>query len=92
MLVAVQHAVEEHGETAVKAALANYYHTEEALDALANGFMVWDDSDQIVESYLEGYMIPDQLRYYIDYDAIWRDLQIEGNFVEADGFIVEFFN
>jgi antirestriction protein len=92
MLVAVQQAIEEHGETPVKAALANYYHTEEALDALANGFMVWADRDEAVESYLEGYMIPDQLRFYIDYDAIWRDLQIEGNFVEADGFIVEFFN
>jgi antirestriction protein len=93
MLVAVQQAVEEHGETPVRAALANYYRTEEALDALANGFMVWDDSDQIVESYLEGYMIPDQLRYYIDHDAIWRDLRMDGTYVEADdGSIIEFFN
>jgi antirestriction protein len=92
MLIAVQQAVEEHGETAVRAALANYYRTEEALDALENGFIIWDDSDQIVESYLEGFAIPDQVLHYIDYDAIWRDLQIEGTFIEADGFIVEFFN
>ena len=37
MLIAVQQAVEEHGETAVRAALANYYHTEEALDASKTG-------------------------------------------------------
>ena len=41
-----------------------------------------------------GYLnsIPERLQYYIDYEKWGRDLKIEGNFLEGDGYFVEVLN
>ena len=92
MLVEIQQALEEYGETPVQAALANFYRPDEALSALENGFTVWGESDEIVDSFLECFDIPETLLPYIDYQAVWRDLRMDGTYVEADdGSIVEFY-
>ena len=36
--------------------------------------------------------VPERLRYYIDYEAWGRDLDIEGTFLEGDGYFVEVLN
>ena len=40
-----------------------------------------------------GYLdsVPDKMRYYIDYEKWGRDLDLEGTFLEGNGFFVEIF-
>lgn len=35
--------------------------------------------------------VPERLQYYIDYEKWGRDLELEGTFLEGDGFFVEIF-
>ena len=36
--------------------------------------------------------VPERLQYYIDYEKWGRDLELEGTFLEGDGFFVEILN
>lgn len=86
-------------EDAFKAALEYGYCLEEALEVVNNGnYSVYSDcSDmaEVAEQFLEmsGDLdrLPDRLRYYFDYEAYGRDMEIEGNFVYYNGDYYEFF-
>ena len=51
-----------------------------------------DVAEQMVDEY--GYLndVPENLRCYIDYEKMGRDLAIEGTFLEGGGFFIEVFN
>ena len=77
-------------------------HTSDVDDALRiieNGdYRTWDGCDNmadVAEAMADeyGYLneIPKNLRYYIDYEKWGRDLDLEGTFLEGDGFFVEVF-
>ena len=36
--------------------------------------------------------IPEELRYYFDFEAYGRDMEINGHFVETDSGYIEIFN
>ena len=64
-----------------------------------NEYFVWCDcesmadvAEQMVDEY--GYLndVPENLRCYIDYEKMGRDLKLEGTFLEGDGFFIEVFN
>ena len=61
------------------------YHTWCGCDSMA------DVAETMVDEY--GYLndVPENLRYYIDYEKWGRDLAIEGTFLDGNGFFVEVF-
>ena len=73
---------------------------DEALRIVEGGnYVMWsgcesmaDVAEQMVYEY--GYLndVPENLRYYIDYEKYGRDLEIEGTFLEGDGYFVEVLN
>ena len=77
-------------------------HTNDVDEALRivedNDYRTWDSCDNMADvaeamateyDYLND--IPENLRYYIDYEKWGRDLKIEGMFLRGDGFFVEVF-
>ena len=77
-------------------------HTSDVDGALRivedNDYRTWDSCDnmadvaeQMVDEY--GYLndVPENLRCYIDYEKMGRDLAIEGTFLEGDGYFIEIF-
>ena len=70
--------------------------TNEALQIVENGdYTTWSGKSMtdVAETMAEecGYLddVPENLRYYIDYEKWGRDLAIEGTFLEGNGFFVE---
>ena len=71
---------------------------DEALQIVEYGdYTIWSGNSMsdVAETMAEecGYLdsVPDNLRYYIDYEKWGRDLDIEGTFLEGNGFFVEVF-
>lgn len=77
-------------------------HTSDVGEALRivedNNYRTWDSCDNMADvaaamadeyDYLDD--VPENLRYYIDYEKWGRDLKLEGTFLEGDGFFVEIF-
>ena len=94
-------ALPEHEQEVLKVILKE--HTSDVDEALriveACDYRTWDSCDnmadvaeQMVDEY--GYLndVPENLRCYIDYEKMGRDLEIEGTFLEGDGFFIEVFN
>ena len=56
-----------------------------------NGNTMADVAECIADEcgYLDS--VPDKMRYYIDYEKMGRDLDINGIFLEGDGFFIEVF-
>ena len=78
-------------------------HTSDADEALRivenDSYITWwgcdcmaDVAEQMVDEY--GYLndVPENLRYYIDYEKYGRDLDLEGTFLEGNGFFIELLN
>ena len=71
----------------------------EALQIVEYGnYTIWNDCDtmaDVAEAMADeyGYLddVPENLRYYIDYEKWGRDLELEGTFLEGDGFFIEVF-
>ena len=76
------------------------YATDEALKKVQDGdYMIYDgcySMADVAERYADetGLLnsIPDDLRYYFDFEAYGRDMEIEGHFIETDSGYIEIFN
>lgn len=66
--------------------------TDEALDIIEGGdYILWagcSDMSDVAEEYAESCglldSIPENLRYYFDFEAFGRDMEIEGTFIYSD--------
>lgn len=79
----------------VKALINDGYDLEEALD-LKDDCMYFPDCDSmadVAEQYCDecGILdqIPENLRYYFDFDAFGRDMALEGHFIATDNGYIE---
>lgn len=79
----------------VKALLDYNYELQEALDR-KDDCRLWDTTDMsdiaydyYYECYAPNNNIPDFIERYIDFDAMGRDMSIEGTFLEYDGYTIE---
>ena len=82
-------------------AYANYTDFEEVLEKLNNneleGYIYYgcDDMEDVAEQVVEAMglldQMPENLRYYFDFEAYGRDLDIEGTFVKLDDCIVQIY-
>lgn len=76
------------------------YATDEALKKVQDGdYMYYSgcySMTEVAEMYADetGLLsnIPDELRYYFDFEAYGRDMEINGKFVETDSGYIEIFN
>lgn len=74
--------------------------TDEALQKVQDGDYMWYDGcysmEEVAERYCEeaGILssIPEELRYYFDFAAYGRDMDINGHFIETDSGYIEIFN
>ena len=81
------------------AILENGMSAEEAFEIVKNGdYMMFYDCFSmaaVAEQYAEetGLLdsMPENLRYYFDFEAFGRDMKIEGTFIETDSGIIEVF-
>ena len=93
-------ALEAYEQDVLKVILEE--HTSDVDEALRivedNDYRTWDSCDNMADvaeamaaeyDYLND--IPENLRYYIDYEKWGRDLKLEGMFLRGDGFFVEVF-
>ena len=75
-------------------------NTEEALRIVEGGnYTIWNDCESMADVAAAiaeecGYLnsIPERLQCYIDYEKWGRDLDIDGIFLEGDGYFVEVLN
>ena len=73
---------------------------QESLDIIENGnYVVWDnckDMSDVAYSYIEetGMLenVPSTIANYFDYEALGRDMDIEGTYLEGDGYYLEIIN
>ena len=93
-------ALEAYEQEALRVILEE--HTSDVDEALRivedNDYRTWDSCDNmadVAEAMADeyGYLtdVPENLRYYIDYEKWGRDLKLEGMFLRGDGFFVEVF-
>lgn len=75
----------------LEALLTYYDDVEEALEKI-DDVIIWagcDDMEEVAEQYAEetGLLdrIPENLRYYFDFEAYGRDLEIEGTYIFYNG-------
>lgn len=76
------------------------YATDEALKKVQdNEYVIYDgcySMAEVAERYCEetGILssIPEELRYYFDFEAYGRDMEINGKFVETDSGYIEIYN
>lgn len=53
-------------------------------------YMVHGSWDDIIDSWMDTWQIPDHIRFYIDEDAVRRDLELERSYAELrDGRVIE---
>lgn len=93
-IVLISDLIKAYGEDAVSAAAICYSSNVADMDSLLlNGFTVWEDWDDIIDGWIECMEVPERLQFYIDEEAVRRDLEIEGTYIELEnGSIVEFYN
>lgn len=91
-IVRIAQLLNEHDEQIVQAACATYSNNIDDIESLLdNGYSVYADKDEVIDSWLECMDVPQSVQSYINTDAVWRDLQIDGTYhVCDDGTIVEF--
>ena len=73
---------------------------QEALDIIENGnYVVWNncnDMSDVAYYYMEetGMLknVPSIIANYFDYEALGRDMDIEGTYLEGDGYYLEIIN
>lgn len=76
------------------------YATDEALQKVQDGDYMWYDGcysmAEVAEQYADetGLLsnIPDDLRYYFDFEAYGRDMEINGSFVETESGYIEIYH
>lgn len=93
-------AFDDGEKIAFRAAVEEFYKLEEAFKKIENGnYRVYYNCDSmadVAETYADetGLLdeIPDSLRYYFDFEALGRDMELEGTFVflKDKGICVEF--
>lgn len=91
-------AFDDCEKLAFRAAVEEFCKLEEAFEKVENGdYRVYYNCDSmadVAEQYADetGMLgeIPDYLRYYFDFEALGRDMEIEGTYVYIDGNYVEF--
>lgn len=74
--------------------------TDEALQKVQDGEYMFYDGCSTMADVAERYAdetgllssIPDDLRYYFDFEAYGRDMDINGHFIETDSGYIEIFN
>lgn len=87
--------LDEYEQTIVKALLDDGYDLEEALDKKDNCFFYpgCDTMTEVAEQYAEetGLLdsIPENLRYYFDFEAYGRDMSFEGHWISTDKGYIE---
>lgn len=92
-------AFDDDEALAFRAAVEEFYKLEEAFEKVENGdYRVYYNCDSmadVAETYVDetGLLdeIPNHLRYYFDFEAFGRDMEIEGTYVYIDGNYVEFY-
>lgn len=70
---------------------------QEALDIIESGdYIIWFDCNSmadVAEKQVEEYNLlgsePSNLRYYIDFEKWGRDLDMEGTYLEGDGYYLQ---
>lgn len=91
-IIRIAEVVDKYSTEAVKAAAecisADINDIESALDS---GYALYKDTDEAVDEFLESIECPDSLICYIDYDAVWRDLQMDGYSELEDGSVAHFY-
>ena len=73
---------------------------QEALDIIESGdYIIWSDCNSMADvaySYMEetGMLqnVPSTIANYFDYEALGRDMDIEGTYLEGDGYYLEIIN
>lgn len=91
---------DEYELEAFGAMLEYGYATDEALKKVQDGdYMYYSgcySMAEVAEQYADetGLLanIPDDLRYYFDFEAYGRDMEINGHFIETDSGYIEIFN
>ena len=75
-------------------AIVEYFGTGYGFSILEDqSYSVYCSNDEVVDSWLEGITIPDQLERHIDRDSIFRMLETEGTFIEAgSGMLIEVYS
>ncbi len=82
--------LDDHDLEVISALCSDGYDLEEALDKKDDCMIYYDCSDmeEVAEQYAEevGLLdsIPENLRYYFDFEAFGRDMKIEGHFIFTD--------
>ena len=92
-------AFDEYELEAFGAMLDYGYATDEALQTVKDGeYMVYDgcySMAEVAERYADetGLLnsVPDDLRYYFDFEAYGRDMDINGHFIETDSGMIEIY-
>lgn len=92
-------AFDDCEKLAFRAAVEEFYTLEEAFEKVENGdYRVYHNCDtmaDVAEAYADETCmldeIPEHLRYYFDFAALGRDMEIEGTYVYIDGNYVEFY-
>lgn len=94
-------ALETHEQDVLEVIMEEYTsNVEDALQIVEDGnYTTWDGccsmadvAEAMANEY--GYLndIPNNLQYYIDFERWGRDIDIEGTFLNGNGFFVEVFN
>lgn len=92
-------AFDDCEKLAFRAAVEEFYNLKEAFEKVENGdYRVYYNCDtmaDVAETYADETCmlneIPEHLRYYFDFAALGRDMEIEGTYVYIDGNYVEFY-
>ena len=91
-------AVQEYEQEVLGVILEEYTsNSDEALRIVENdSYITWWDCDcmadvaeRMAAEFGDLNDVPEHLQYYIDYEAWGRDLELEGTFLEGDGYFVE---
>lgn len=92
-------SLEPYEEDVLEALIDDRFDVERALDIIESGdYVLYSDCGtmaDVAEEHVEesGALdgVPDWIARYIDYDALGRDLEMEGTFLECNNVIVEIF-
>ena len=87
-------ALEDHEAEIVKALINDGYSLEEALEKYEDCYFYEGDTmAEVAENYAEetGLLdsIPENLRYYFDFEAYGRDMELEGHWIQTDNGFIE---
>lgn len=66
-------------------AIADNNSFTEALDIVAEErYTIWASRDDIIDSWIEMMEVPEHVSFYLDEQAIWRDLSMDCTYIELD--------